>query len=268
VRERLGVAGGRANNSLLLRDRRGWLLLLHSPPPPRYSEEEKKRLFAAEKYLKVFNAQNSKDLGMRSPLTKGKVAFEKGDSRAWGWSSTIVRARVKVVLAYVWDIQSRDKRRVEDLEKEVDEQPNAHNCLIYRKLATPAGISTREFLTRAIWRVRSTPVHPRTVPTQLLTLSPRSLLCARLARSQAEGDGFMVVTAPDVSEKRTDGRVTWSRRKGSTKGDVAIRAEHVSILRITPVNSGNETKLEFVIHPDAGGRVPHIIFNVRAQQLQ
>ncbi|GMI30494.1 hypothetical protein TeGR_g8045, partial [Tetraparma gracilis] len=56
------------------------------------------------------------------------------------------------VLAYVWDVKSRDKTRPDDLEKEIDEQPNDHNQLVFNKKQTPAVISNRDFLGRAVWK--------------------------------------------------------------------------------------------------------------------
>ena len=44
-------------------------------------------------WFKAFDGLKSKDVAMRSPQTKGKVAYKKGDSRAWGWSTATVRSR-------------------------------------------------------------------------------------------------------------------------------------------------------------------------------
>ncbi|GMI27852.1 hypothetical protein TeGR_g10416 [Tetraparma gracilis] len=55
------------------------------------------------------------------------------------------------VLAHVWDTKARHKTRPDDLEKEIDEKPNAHNQLVFNKKQTPAVISNRDFLSRA-WR--------------------------------------------------------------------------------------------------------------------
>ena len=58
-----------------------------------YSEEEKKIVAEGKTWFKAFDGLKSKDVAMRSPQTKGKVAYEKGNSRAWGWSTATVRAR-------------------------------------------------------------------------------------------------------------------------------------------------------------------------------
>ncbi|GMI36384.1 hypothetical protein TeGR_g14709 [Tetraparma gracilis] len=56
------------------------------------------------------------------------------------------------VLPYVWDTKSRDKTRPDDLEKEIDEQPNDHNQLVFNKKQTPAAIANRDFLGRMVWK--------------------------------------------------------------------------------------------------------------------
>jgi hypothetical protein len=65
----------------------------HGRDGVEYSEEEEKIVAEGKSWFKTFNGLKSKDLDMRSPQTKGKVAYEKGDSRAWGWSTATVRAR-------------------------------------------------------------------------------------------------------------------------------------------------------------------------------
>jgi len=61
-----------------------------------------------------------KSLKMASPLTKGEIAFETGDRRAWGRATTTVRARPVEVLAFLWDTTRREARRDDDLEKSVE----------------------------------------------------------------------------------------------------------------------------------------------------
>jgi hypothetical protein len=65
----------------------------HSRDKVKYSDEEEKIVAEGLTWFKVFYELKSKDLEMRSPQSKGKVAYKKGDSRAWGWSTTTVRAR-------------------------------------------------------------------------------------------------------------------------------------------------------------------------------
>ncbi|GMI42593.1 hypothetical protein TeGR_g11447 [Tetraparma gracilis] len=117
-----------------------------------YSEKEEKIVAEGETWFKAFDGLKSKDVAMRSPQTKAKVAYEEGDSRAWGWSTATVRASPENVLAYVWDTKSREKTRPDDLEKEIDEQPNAHNQLVFNKKQTPAVIANRDFLGRTVWK--------------------------------------------------------------------------------------------------------------------
>ena len=58
-----------------------------------YSEEEENIVVEGKTWFKAFDGLKSKDVAMRSPQTKGKVAYKKGNSRAWGWSTVTVRAR-------------------------------------------------------------------------------------------------------------------------------------------------------------------------------
>jgi hypothetical protein len=122
----------------------------------------------------------------------------------------------------VWDVKSRDKTMPDDLEKEIDEQPNDHNQLVFNKKQTPAVISNRDFLGRAVWK--------------------------------KEGGGFVVVAFPEESTKRP------ANKKSGAKEDFAVRGKYPSIMRISPIIAG-ETKLEYVIHPVFGGGVPPAIFN-------
>jgi hypothetical protein len=50
-------------------------------------------LAEGQAWSKVFDGLKSKDVVMRSPQTKGKVAYKKGDSKVWGWSAATVRIR-------------------------------------------------------------------------------------------------------------------------------------------------------------------------------
>ena len=131
-------------------------------------------------------------------------------------------------LAYVWDVKSRDKTRPDDLEKEIDEKPNDHNQLVFNKKQTPAVISNRDFLGRAVWK--------------------------------KEGGGFVVVAVPEESTKRPANKRRGNHKKSSAKGDFAIRGTYKSITKIEKVD--NEwTKIVQVIYQDAGGFIPSSIAN-------
>ncbi|GMI34230.1 hypothetical protein TeGR_g7990 [Tetraparma gracilis] len=124
----------------------------HGRDGVEYSEEEERIVAEGKTWFKAFNGLKSKDVDMRSPQTKGRVAYKRGDSRAWGWSIATVRASPEEVLARVWDVKSRDKMEPDDLEKEIDEQPNDHNQLVFIKKQSPAAvISNRDFLSRMVW---------------------------------------------------------------------------------------------------------------------
>ncbi|GMI35859.1 hypothetical protein TeGR_g6190, partial [Tetraparma gracilis] len=138
-----------------------------------YSKEEEKIMAEGRTWFKAFDGLKSKDVAMRSPQTKGKVAYKRGDSRRWGWSTATVRASPNEVLAFVWGgIVSRSWVSRDDLEKAVDDKPNDHNQLVYVKKQTPAAISNRDFLGRSVWR-------------------------------RVTGGGFLVVAVPEVSKKRS-----------------------------------------------------------------
>ncbi|GMI57913.1 hypothetical protein TeGR_g6018 [Tetraparma gracilis] len=121
-----------------------------------YSGEEEEILAEGKTWFKAFDGLKSKNVVMRSPQTKGKVAYKKGDSRAWGWCTATVRASPEEVLAHVWDTKARNKARPDDLEKEIDEKPNDHNQLVFNKKQTPAVIANRDFLGRAVWKKEGT----------------------------------------------------------------------------------------------------------------
>jgi hypothetical protein len=57
-----------------------------------YTEEEEELLRNGVGRFELFDTQGAKELKMVSPLTKAKIALEKGDGHAWGWAKTTVRA--------------------------------------------------------------------------------------------------------------------------------------------------------------------------------
>ncbi|GMI22418.1 hypothetical protein TeGR_g13348, partial [Tetraparma gracilis] len=201
----------------------------HGRDGVEYSEEEEKIMAEGKTWFKAFDGLKSKDVAMRSPQSKGKVAYEKGDSRVWGWSTATLRASPEELLAYVWDTKSRQQMSSDDLEREIDEKPNAHNQLVFIKKQMPAVISNRDFLGRAVWK-------------------------------KAEDGGFVVVTAPEESLKRPANKRRGSRKKSSMKGDFAIRGTYKCATRIEKVD--NEwTRIVQVIQPDVGGSIPSSIAN-------
>ncbi|GMI32508.1 hypothetical protein TeGR_g10375 [Tetraparma gracilis] len=111
----------------------------------QYSEEEEEIMSEGRASFMAFDALKSKDVNMRSPQSKAKVAYKKGDSRAWGWSAATVRASPEEVLAYAWDTKSRYKMRPDDVVKEIDETPSGHNQLVYVKKQMPTVIADRDF---------------------------------------------------------------------------------------------------------------------------
>jgi len=185
-----------------------------------YSEEENRILAEGERHFTDFQGMIAKSLKMASPLTSAKIAYKSGDSHAWGWSTTTVRASPEEVLAFLWDTMRRGARRDDDLEKSVEERVNGHSMLVYNKKRTPNIVRDWDFLCMCVWK--------------------------------REGEGFLLVTSPEVSDARpiTDG---------------VVRGEYQSALRIKRKND-KETNLMYVIHPDFGSGVPSIIVNCALDQ--
>jgi hypothetical protein len=57
-----------------------------------YTKEEDEIVALGKSMFKAFDALKSKDVDMRSPQVKGKVAFKKGNRAPWGWAAASVRA--------------------------------------------------------------------------------------------------------------------------------------------------------------------------------
>jgi hypothetical protein len=119
-------------------------------------------------------------------------------------------------------MESRCRAKQSDLEKEIDERPNGHNQLMYRRVHLST-IADREFLQRVVWK--------------------------------ASAGGFLVVSVSEESEKRP------------TDAENAVRGKFPFAMRISSAG-GYDAKVEYVIHPDFGGGVPHFIFRRKmASQL-
>jgi hypothetical protein len=180
-----------------------------------YSEEETRIIDDGAGFFKWFDGKKSKKMKMDSPLTTARMAFNIGDSHAWGWASTVVRATPEEVLSYAFDVNSRATQSADDLERTVEETPNDHNVLLYVKKQTPKIGENRDFLNRCVWKVT---------------------------------DGvFLLVLAPQESVNRP-----------ALPG--VVRGRYPSALKITRMNA-NEAKLEYTIHPDAGGALPAWLSN-------
>jgi hypothetical protein len=89
---------------------------------------------------------------MSSSRATAKITFVGGQSHAFGWSSTHVRARPVEVLAFLWDVKKRYARSTDNLERSIDEAPNGHNMLFYVKKKPIKPLDSRSFLARIIWR--------------------------------------------------------------------------------------------------------------------
>jgi hypothetical protein len=69
--------------------RQATMIQNHDEP---YTDAEDELLRKGVGRFRMFEAQNAKALKMDSPLTKAKIAFEKGDGHAWGFAKATVRA--------------------------------------------------------------------------------------------------------------------------------------------------------------------------------
>jgi hypothetical protein len=116
-----------------------------------YTEEEEEILRVGVSHFSLFEAQKGKELKMNSALTKARIAFERGDGRAWGWSKTTVRASPEQVLAHVLDYYRRSKDTSKEVERSM-KLVNDHNRELYQRYKAGFGLSGRDFLNRQIWR--------------------------------------------------------------------------------------------------------------------
>jgi hypothetical protein len=167
----------------------------------RYSPKELEILKIGNGLFSVLDGGGGKDLKMASTLTKAKLIYKPGDKHAVGWATTTVRASSQEAMAFVWDTMARCKARSDDLEKAVDEHPNAHTMVLYNWKKTPSVIDDRDFLSRVVWRKR-------------------------------EDVGFEVVTTAEESDKRGPRRKTVRAKFPSTMkivrvGEQETRLEYV-----------------------------------------
>jgi hypothetical protein len=111
------------------------------------------------------------------------------------------------LLAHLWAIKSRNRSRPAELVKEIDEQPNAHNQLVYRLQQTSAVVNNREYLVRMVWK-------------------------------KAEEGGYVVVTASEESTRRPANRfVPRATYKSAIKIE-KVDNEWTRIVQVIRVNTG------------------------------
>jgi hypothetical protein len=72
-----------------------------------YSEGEELVLRNGLAQITKFEAQKGKELKLASKSTMAKLAYDRGQSIAFGWASTSVRTSVPDILAFLWDGSSR-----------------------------------------------------------------------------------------------------------------------------------------------------------------
>ena len=113
-------------------------------------------------------------LKLGSPLTEAVVVHKKQDGHAWGRSSATVRASSKEVLAFLWDVLSRENTKTDEIEKTIDENRSTHNKRVYTKKAMGKNVKERDFLTRYIWKMEE----------------------------GEENESYILITRPEESERR------------------------------------------------------------------
>jgi len=91
-----------------------------------------------------------------SPLASSIIGRNPKESIAWGKSEIIVRATLEQVLAFVWQIDSRARRKSNDLEKTMIEVNSLHHNIAYFcKKGNRGGfvkISPRDGLSSFVWQ--------------------------------------------------------------------------------------------------------------------
>jgi hypothetical protein len=117
----------------------------------------------------------------------------------------------------MWDFDKRFGASTDNLEKNTDEFPSAHNKLLFNKKKPVSRLDSRSFLSRCVWR-------------------------------ELDGGGFVLVTSPEETQRRPP-------------EEGVVRATYASTLKIKALGS-DSSRLEYVIHPDAGGSVPAWVMNL------
>ena len=77
-----------------------------------YTEREDEILRIGVSNISKFDALKGKELKMPSQSTEAKIAYEVGNSYAFGWAATTVCASPEQVLAFIWDVGRRSGRCV------------------------------------------------------------------------------------------------------------------------------------------------------------
>jgi len=191
-----------------------------------YSDEERTILKEGLSHFAFFNTLKAKNLKISSHSSTAKVAYKKTDHDAWGLASSPIRASANEVMAFLLDPTRRMSRKEGDLEKSLDESPNDHNQLVYKKRRM-AIISDREFLSRRVW-------------------------------SRNSDGSFLLAGKPAESERRPNLSRRGSVRRPSGahhREHRVVRGEMCFAFMIVPKGE-RECVVEYVINPHMGGSVP------------
>ena len=192
----------------------------------QYNTRETKIVERGLFYFEQFKGARLNNVKLASPLASGKMMMLKdGDACAWCWSSSIVRASPEAILASLWDTMSRATAYADINEKSIDEIKSDHNQLIYMRSKLSTNSAVRD---REIFQ--------------------------RCVWKYLGGVVYIFVAEPEENENK--------RPAGGTDGK-AVRARYPRAMKITRLNEV-ETRLDYVILPDAGSSLPSIISNRNA----
>jgi len=118
-----------------------------------YSVDENKMIIAGLLRLTEFDKlQNKKEVEAASPLATSEIAQKKGERIAYGKASTIVRASPQQIIAYQWDFMARHSQTAETIKKQVVEELNVHNKLVYMVKVIPNPFQNRDLVMRLLWK--------------------------------------------------------------------------------------------------------------------
>ncbi|GMI29328.1 hypothetical protein TeGR_g216, partial [Tetraparma gracilis] len=170
----------------------------HKIPGFAIRDEELKIVEEGLALFEMFEGEKGKVVKLPGSLATAKVSRKKGDNHAYGWATTTVRASAVQVLAFAWDVMSRNEAKEDDLERVIDERPSNHNFVGYSKKRLPRPLNNRDFVSRFIWKAQGT--------GHVLVQSPTSTVARPLLKDtvRAKYLGAMRIVKINDSETRLE----------------------------------------------------------------
>ncbi|GMI24960.1 hypothetical protein TeGR_g7976 [Tetraparma gracilis] len=164
----------------------------HNQP---YTEEELEVIKEGQDQHEMFKGEKGKVVKLPSSLATAKVARKEGDNHAFGWATTTVRASTVQVLAFVWDVMSRDTAREDNLERAIDERPSNHNFVGYAKKRSLRPLDNRDFVSRFIWKAEGTDF--------VLIQSPTSIVARPLLKDVVRAEYLSAMKIIKINDGET-----------------------------------------------------------------